>query len=463
MVDHFGLAERLTAHGQGHLLHGIANLDAATRSTYLARLGEIDWAELAAQPHTPAAGEVGASRVVDAQERARRAEELVKLGEAAYRKGEVGVLMVAGGQGTRLGVSGPKGCIPIAPHSHKSIFQLQAQKVLALSRRTARAVPFLVMTSPMTDAETREFFAAHSDFGLAPSQVRFFTQGTVPSLAKDGSALLQAPGKLLENPDGHGGCFTALVGSGELARLAHEGIHHLAYIQVDNLLAPVDDPFMVGLMAAEHAEVITKVLAKADPDEKVGHLVRLGSRDAIIEYTELTKAQVREKDGEGRPIYRWGSPAIHCWSVGFLARLAKAGFVPPLHRSAKPLKAWSAGEVAEVAGWKNERFIFDLIPQAERSLGLVIERAEEFAPVKNATGVDSAQSAVQLASDLHAAWLREAGVAVELPTGATVEISPLFAATRAQLLARWDKRVATVRGDYYLEEASTSFPAAPGR
>jgi len=461
MTDPFALQQTLTDHHQEHLLTGLEGLAPAERDAYFQRLGEITWDELGEQAPSAVAGAITASRIVDLAEKARRAPELAALGEAAYRAGAVAVLMVAGGQGTRLGVSGPKGCFSIGVHSHKSIYQLQAEKVLALSRRTGRAVPFLVMTSPMTDHDTREFFAANGYFSLAPEQVRFFSQGTVPSLAQDGRVLIERPGKLLENPDGHGGCFTALVKSGNLARLAAEGVTHIAYIQVDNITVPVDDAVMIGLAIAERAEVITKVLEKAHPDEKVGHLVRAGERDAIIEYTELTPEQTRSRTATGELIYRWGSPAIHCWSVAFLSRLATTGYRLPLHRSAKPLKAWSGGGPVEVKGWKNERFIFDLIPLAERSLGLAIVREEEFAPVKNASGADSAASAVQLASDLYAAWLRAAGVRVALPVTARIEISPLYASTKAQLLLAWDGPVAEITGNYYLEE-NRSRSSSPG-
>ena len=453
MPDAFALAENLTKYGQTHLLAGIEDLTTADREVYVARLAAIDWEEFHHQLANHTAGDVAASRVVTLAEAARRADELNALGEAAYRQGAVAVLMVAGGQGTRLGTSAPKGCFTVSPLGHKSIYQLQAEKVLALSRRVGKAVPFLVMTSPMTDAETREYFAANGLFGLAVDQVRFFSQGTVPSLDQQGRALLAGPGKLLENPDGHGGCFTALVKSGNLARLRAEGVRQIVYIQVDNILVPVDDPLLLGVAEAEHAEVVTKVLEKANPDEKVGHLVKVGNRDHIIEYTELTPDQTRQKNALGELIYRWGSPAMHCWSVAYLARLADAGYRIPLHRSAKPLKAWTPeGGVAEVKGWKSERFIFDLIPEARVSIGLAIDREAEFAPVKNASGTDSAASAVELASRQYADWLKAAGVRVELPANARIEISPRFAATKAQFLARWDRRVSAVTGDFFIEE-----------
>jgi UDP-N-acetylglucosamine/UDP-N-acetylgalactosamine diphosphorylase len=441
------LATTLKQHGQEHLLAHARALPDEARARFLAQIAQVDWEELQhpAAPTPPA--EVTPSRVLSLDERAARAPSLTEVGEAAYQAGQVAVLMVAGGQGTRLGTVAPKGCYPLMPLSHKTIYQVQAEKVWSLSRRLGRPLPFLVMTSPATDAETRSFFAAHGHFDLP--EVRFFCQGTVPSLDERGRALLARPGELLTNPDGHGGCFTALVRSGELARLAAEGIRHIVYLQVDNILAPADDPFLVGLCEAERADLITKVLEKAHPDEKVGHLLRVGGRDRIIEYTELTPEDVRRPGPDGAPLYRWGSPAMHCFSVDFLVRLARRGYKLPLHRSRKPLHAYlDDGEVREVQGYKSERFIFDLVPEAERHLGLAIRREEEFAPIKNATGADSPATAVALASDLYARWLRAAGVRVSLPEGAHIEISPRYAATEAQFLARFP-------GNLYIEETGT--------
>jgi UDP-N-acetylglucosamine/UDP-N-acetylgalactosamine diphosphorylase len=177
----------------------------------------------------------------------------------------------------------------------------------------------------------------------------------------------------------------------------------------------------------------------------------------MIEYTEVTPEQARSRNAAGELIYRWGNTAMHCWNVAFLQQQVAAGFHMPLHRSAKPLQAWLDGKVQTVSGWKCERFIFDLLPQAERSLGLEVERAAEFAPVKNANmsngkaNSDSPATAVQLASDLYASWLRAAGVSVDLPATARIEISPLFAATQAQFLEKWDKRLTKITGDFYLE------------
>jgi UDP-N-acetylglucosamine/UDP-N-acetylgalactosamine diphosphorylase len=447
------LEEALARYGQAHLLEGVDELAPQVRERFLARLAEVVWDELGEPPEPPSLEDVEPARVVTLDERRKRASELAATGETAYRAGRIAVLMVAGGQGTRLGFPGPKGCFPIGAVSRKSIYQLQAEKVLSLSSRIGQEVPFLVMTSPMTDAETREFFAAHDSFGLAQGQLRPFVQGTVPSLDRTGRALLEEPGILLESPDGHGGSFTALAASGELDRLRREGVSEIVYIQVDNVFARVDDPVLVGLAVSERADVVSKVLAKRDPDEKVGHLVRIGGRDRIVEYTELSPEQVRTRAPDGTPVYRWGSPALHCWSVTFFTQLLERGYRLPLHRSAKPLRAWSGGSVQEVEGWKYERFVFDLVSEADRSVGLEIEREAEFAPVKNAEGDDSPDTARALAHRQYVQWLRAAGVRVTAPPEARVEISPLLGTTREQFIERWDGRVSEVRGDCYLDGA----------
>jgi UDP-N-acetylglucosamine/UDP-N-acetylgalactosamine diphosphorylase len=438
-------------HGQGHLLTGLDELAPPVRESFLGRLAEIDWDELERPAEPPALDEVRPAAVVTLEERARRRADLTSIGEDAYRRGAVGLLIVAGGEGTRLGFNGPKGVFPIGPHSRKSIYQLHAEKVVSVSRRVGRDVPLLVMTSPATDEETRAFFLRHDDFGLVAGQLSFFVQETVPSTDRDGRALLAAPGVLLESPDGHGGAFTALARSGELERLRARGVEQLVYIQVDNILAPVDDVELVGLALAERADVVTKVLEKAHPDERVGHLVTQRDRDRVVEYTELTPEQTRARTSDGELIYRWGSPAMHSWSVGFLTRLADRGYRLPLHRTAKPLRAWINGAAREVDGWKYERFIFDLIPEAERSLGLEIDRAAEFAPVKNAHGEDSPASAVELAHGNYVEWLEVAGVRVALPPGELIEISPLLGATREQFLSRWDRQLSEVTKGVYLE------------
>src|SRR5207245_1363808 len=253
-------------------------------------------------------------------------------GEEALRHGEVAALVVAGGQGTRLGFDHPKGMYPIGPVSGKSVFQIHAEKVLALGRRYGKAVPFLVMTSPATDAETRTFFQGHGYFGLSADEVVFFCQGTLPALDQaTGKLLLEAPGRLFVSPNGHGGTLLALAESGLLERLRKRGIRQIFYFQVDNPLARVADPLFLGHHLVAAAEVSSKIVPKEGPTDKMGNLVLVDGRCTMIEYSDLPEDLARQTDNEGCLRIRAGSPAIHIFAVDFLSRVTRGGSRIPFH------------------------------------------------------------------------------------------------------------------------------------
>jgi UDP-N-acetylglucosamine/UDP-N-acetylgalactosamine diphosphorylase len=427
---------RLRVANQEHALHAWDELDENARAELVAQLSAIDFAELealrtqAAKPPDAIPEGIGPVPITPA---AFTREEVAR-GEDALRRGEVAALLVAGGQGTRLGVLQPKGTFPAGPVSGASLYQIHAEKVLATSRRYKRAVSFLVMTSPATDAATREFFAAHRNFGLAAEQVKFFQQGTMPAVcAKTGRLLLEAPGKLFLSPNGHGGTLTALAAGGLLRDLMASGVRHVSYFQVDNPLVKVCDPGFIGRHIATGSEASSKVIAKTDPAEKVGVLASHNGRCVIIEYTLLPKHLAERRERSGELSFRAGSPAIHLFSTHFLERVTRtaAGSLP--YRTAlKAVAHYDPNTHANVAAppskepnaVKFERFIFDALPHAERWLAVETPRAEEFAPIKNATGADSPETARAAQVALHTEWLRRAGIDTR---DHPVEVSPLFA------------------------------------
>ena len=245
-----------------------------------------------------------------------------KHGEDALRRGEVAVLVVAGGQGSRLGFDHPKGMFPIGPVTNKSLFQIHAEKVLALTRRYGRPLPFLVMTSDGTHDETITFFEKHAFFGLPGDEVFFFRQGTMPALdMATGKLLLEAPGRLCTSPNGHGGTLTALAESGLLDRLRSRGVRHIFYFQVDNPLVKVADPLYLGHHIEMYAEVSSKIVPKESPTDKLGNLVLIDGRCSMIEYSDLPEEMARQTDAEDRLRIWAGSPAIHIFSVAFLTRI----------------------------------------------------------------------------------------------------------------------------------------------
>jgi UDP-N-acetylglucosamine/UDP-N-acetylgalactosamine diphosphorylase len=380
------------------------------------------------------------------------------LGEEALRRGEVAVLMVAGGQGSRLGFEHPKGMFAIGPVSNHCLFQIHAEKVLALRRRFGKPVPFLIMTSPATHAETVEFFKKHGFFGLAEGEVHFFQQGTMPALDHaTGQLLFEAPGRLFLSPNGHGGTLTALTDSGLLDQLRGHGIKHIFYFQVDNPLVKIADPLFLGHHIAERAEVSSKIIPKDGPADRLGNLVLVDGRCTMIEYSDLPEDLARETDAEGNLRLRAGSPAIHVFAVAFLERVTRGETRMAYHVARKKVPCVDAiGNLVKPErenALKFELFIFDVLPLADRWTVVETSRREEFAPIKNATGADSPERVRQAIADLAGDWLSQASVTVPRRSDGSVavplEISPLYALDAEEVKAKVNPTL-RIEGPTYL-------------
>lgn len=356
-------------------------------------------------------------------------------GQEALRAGRVAAMVVAGGQGTRLGFDGPKGEFPIGPVTNRTLFQILAEKVLAASCRYGRAVPFLVMTSSFNDAETRYFFNRHNFFGLPPGTVRIFEQGEMPAVDDEGKLILDAPGHVFMSPNGHGGSLKALWDSGTIEWLEGQGIDAISYFQVDNPLVRAVDPAFIGFHLSGRAEMSLKLLTRTIPDEKLGIWLNAGGRAKIIEYSDMTKEDMHAADEKGALKYAGGSIAIHCFSVAFARRLNEEGFALPYHRAHKKVPYVDADGSTVSPGEPNatkfEMFVFDALEFTDKVTAVETAREDEFSPVKNAEGADSPETAMRDLCRLYGRWLEAAGVSVPLGDDGyplqKIEISPLIA------------------------------------
>lgn len=439
------LVERLHRHGQQHVLAGWDTLPPPERDALIRDLAAIDFAELDtlfrnrndAVEALPTPDRL-APMPVEAGD--SLGQSALARGEAALRNGEVAVLLVAGGQGSRLGFDKPKGMYPVGPVSGASLFQIHAEKVFALSRKSGKPVPFLVMTSPATHADTVAFFAEHLNFGLADGQVTFFQQGTMPALDREtGKLLLESPGKLFLSPNGHGGTLTALADTGLLADLKARGVRHVFYFQVDNPLVSIADPAFVGRHIETGSDASSKVVFKERPEEKVGVLALVDGKCGIVEYSDLPKELATEREPSGELRYRAGNPAIHVFSVGFLERVTTGAGRLGFHVARKKVPHWNPTTGEQVSptsenALKFELFVFDALPLAGKWLAVSVRREDEFAPLKNADGADSPATCRELQIARAVRWLAATGVSV--PAGVPVEVSPRFALTASELAAK---------------------------
>lgn len=431
------LVQRLHQHGQEHLLSWWGELRDDERRELLDQIRALDLDLLQRLYHTrDERTAIPLDRIAPVTRPGAAAGGQHRThAEDAWRQGKVAYLVVAGGQGSRLGFEHPKGMYPVGPVSGKSLFQFHAEKVVALQRRYSASFPFLVMTSPSTHAETVAYFAAQRNFGLEANEVHFFCQGTMPALDYDsGKILLESKARLFASPNGHGGSLTALADSGLLARLKAQGIETIYYYQVDNPVVNLADADFLGRHLAARSQVSSKVISREKPEDKLGVFVKLDGRLAMVEYSDLPSALSRQEEAPGRLRFWAGNPAIHLFDLAFLDEVTRNASMPWHLAHKKVAYLGPDGSLVTPArenALKFERFIFDALPLADRWLLIPVERADEFVPLKNASGADSPDTMRQGLCNHAGKWLEQAGTCVpRRPNGdvaVLLEISPLFA------------------------------------
>ncbi len=357
------------------------------------------------------------------------------LGESLLAEGKVAVLVVAGGQGSRLGFEGPKGMFPCSPVRKKTLYQLLTEYTRALTRRFGAAIPLLFMTSPENHNDTVSFFEANHFFGYDPRMIHFFPQGLLPTLSPDGLLLLKNETTFCTNPDGHGGSLKAIHRSGLLEKLVDQGYTTLFYCQIDNPLVRMADPVFLGYHLLKQADVSTKVVRRRDLSEKVGIYASSEGKDLIVEYSDQTSERLSAIDEKGDILFWGGNTAIHVFTLDFIVQLNSKGFSLPFHRAVKNVDIFDpVGGFMTVQAWKFETFVFDAIPLAQRTACIEVARHEEFSPIKNSEGTDSLETACADMSALYSSWVRQAGISI--PPNTVVEIDPLFAGSPEELRER---------------------------
>jgi len=360
------------------------------------------------------------------------------LGKELISAGKVAAFVVAGGQGTRLGFDGPKGNFPISPVKNKTLFHIFAESIAAASQKYNTTCPWYIMTSSLNHAETKEIFRSNDYYGLEEKNVFIFQQGTLPNFTFYGKILLAEKDTIACSPDGHGGSLNALYKSGAVEDMKKRGIEFISYFQVDNPLINIFDPLFIGLHAIDEAQMSSKALVKTGPKEKVGNFCLLDGKITVIEYSDLPDELAEKQNPDGSLLFNLGSIAIHIINRSFVEKINDKGFSLPLHRAVKKIQQIDRqGKTIEQDGVKLESFVFDALPLAAKSIILQTRRCEEFAPVKNAAGTDSIETAKEMMVARSAGWLESAGITVPKKDDGSIdcliEIAPAFALEKQDL------------------------------
>ena len=394
-----------------------------------------DWTALAAKAQPPRAIRL------DSTDNEFSPQEAIARGEQTLRAGQLGLILVAGGQGTRLGFDHPKGMFPLGPVSRRSLFQILIERLRAVARRYDVSIPLYLMTSPATHEETVAYLAAHERFGLAQDELQIFCQGVMPAIdANTGKLLLATRDSLALSPDGHGGTLAALVKAGCMADARRRNIEHLFYCHVDNPLVQICDPQMIGYHLLANSEMTSQVVKKRAADEKVGNVVTIDGVTQIIEYIDLPPECGTQTATDGSLKLWAGSIGVHTFRRSFLERAAGQNNSLPFHRALKavPYVGADGSEVKPTLpnAIKFERFIFDLLPLAENAIVIEVDAGDAFAPVKNADGepTDSPTTAKAAMIARDTKLLCDAGA--KIVVGIEVEVSPLWALDSAEAAAK---------------------------
>ncbi|KAL1990416.1 hypothetical protein VTN49DRAFT_6255 [Thermomyces lanuginosus] len=367
-------------------------------------------------------------------------ERYYNLGLKLVAENKVAVVLMAGGQGTRLGSSAPKGCYDIGLPSHKSLFQIQAERIAKIQGLAGNnaVVPWYVMTSGPTHKPTQEFFEQHNFFGLDRANVKFFEQGVLPCISNDGKILLETKSKVAVAPDGNGGIYQALITSGVRDDMRQRGIEHVHTYCVDNCLVRVADPVFIGFAASKGVDIATKVVRKRNATESVGLILQKNGKPDVVEYSEIDKETAEAKDPKNPEILKFRAANIvnHYYSFRFLETIEQWARKLPHHIARKKIPSidFATGQTVKPErpnGIKLEQFVFDVFPliPLEKFASIEVRREDEFSPLKNArgTGEDDPDTSRRDIMQQGRRWVEKAGASV-VATGEDtgVEVSPLI-------------------------------------
>lgn len=365
------------------------------------RLEEIDFSVLEHIERKETVNERGVFAPLDAVEVSEieaRGAEFKELGLKAIREGKVGAVLLAGGQGTRLGLDRPKGTLNIGVAKELYLFEQLLRNLMDVTDEAGVYVPLYIMTSNINNADTTAFFEEHDYFGYPKDYVKFFVQEMVPACDYEGRIYMESQTEAAMSPNGNGGWFSSMVNAGLLSDIKERGIEWINVFAVDNCLQRIADPMFVGATIAYGCESGAKVVRKAAPDERVGVLCTEDGKPSIAEYYEMTEEMATARKENGDLKYGFGVILNYLFSEKKLEQIADARM--PIHVVEKKIPYMDVDgtfvKPEQPNGYKFETLVLDMVHMMDDCIPYEVVREREFAPIKNLHGVDSLDSAREL-------------------------------------------------------------------
>jgi len=449
------LKSKLKRYGQEHVLTWWKDLSDNERLHLSSELDEVDleemenmWKKTCGEDKVsdrdmssmePVEAELCGSMLTATHEDINQYTEVTLRAVAA---GQVGVLLLAGGQGTRLGVGYPKGMYDIGLPSGKTLYQVQLERIRRLEELARRLtgeegkIQMFIMTSEATKVATHQFLEKHQYFGLSKEQVTIFEQRVIPAFDNQGKFIMETKSKIARSPDGNGGLYWALKNKGVIQSMETNDVKFLHVYCVDNVLVKVADPVFMGFCISKNVESGNKVVEKGWPEEAVGVVCKLEGKIQVVEYSEISKETSELRTADGKLTYKAGNICNHFFTREFLKRVCENHLMELPHHIAKkkiPFTDLSTGiahKPEKPNGVKLEKFVFDVFQFADSFVIWECVREDEFSPLKNAETAqkDTPSTARQSLFALHKRFLEHAGATLETNNNeneTVIEISPL--------------------------------------
>lgn len=392
------ISEKLSILNQSHLLKFIKELSETDQQNLINQIETLDFSVLHETGAEEERGNIEPLYAATLSEIENKKEIYRKTGIEAIRNGKVGAVLLAGGQGSRLGFDKPKGMFNIGVNRELYIFECLINNLLDVVKETETWIPLFVMTSVDNDKDTRDFFEKHNYFGYSSDNVMFFVQEQLPTVDTNGKLMLAGKGTVSTAPNGNGGWYASMVKSGVLKSLKKADIEWLNVFAVDNVLQRMVDPCFIGAIIESGRQCGAKVVAKAAPEERVGVMCLEDGKPSIVEYYEMTDEMRTRREEDGTLSYNWGVILNYVFRTDKLNDIL--GMHLPLHRAFKKIKYLDEnGNTVipeEPNAYKYETLVLDMVKLQDSCLAYEVEREKEFAPVKNKEGVDSVDTAREL-------------------------------------------------------------------
>ena len=402
--------QKLKEHNQDDFIEVINKLDIEDRKQILEQVDILDFEEIEELYNDIGKKEEKEDFVIEpivAIDKERLSNEEInkyeELGKNIIKNNKFAVITMAGGQGTRLGFNGPKGAFEFDPVNHKSIFEVLCEKFKKAYEDYGVYVKWYIMTSAENNDETVAFFEKNNYFGYPKEKIKFFVQGKKPMLTPNGNLIVNEEKRLKLASDGHGGIFRILAQDKIVDEMEEEGIEWIYMGGVDNVLAKLIDPLFIGVAKDNNVLAAGKSVIKNCPEEKVGVFVKKNGRPSVVEYIEISKEMSEEVNENGELKYGEGHILCNLFNIKIIDEVSKEKL--PYHSQFKKCnyidKEGTIVKVDKPNAYKFENFLFDVFEQLEDMVVLRVKREEEFAPIKNAEGVDSPETARKLYNDYY--------------------------------------------------------------